>query len=885
MVDVTQDSRERGLDFFVGCEAICRELRLHTKQSKGETAMDTMQAIILRDVEFLHNLPLQTLNDRLKRHPFVDPTPFDELLTEMMAAILEWFQWVTEPDWIVEVLHAIGAFLTKHNATRVPTDGVDLNAAPTGASPKASDGEELESRREDLDALEELAKFVYPMPLKLRDLQSMVRPFMEVRSHHYISGLDAVVAELVKDLLRLYYSVKAWDEMLVQYIKWLAELTLESSADTEAGNMTLCEFCAAMDMDVFETSHRLHHIDSQIYKISQGEIEVICQKLPIFQDKVLLRGPPVATFGRSEHLQQLISGKLIQRNTESPGSSHGGRSPYELIRLEGLEWWRHQRFGHGIATGIFTSSLLAYLVDRGLHPDPHVAEKLPLVMEALFSCHFSCKAFMNKFLPKLGGYVDTHGDEVALGCGLPLMSDIPRCAESILVFLRQWTDVSCHVVLREKSGATIKRSGTDRRVKGRVSVCSVSGRSITRGSTFNMDSFINELCGPKHDVHAVQSMLEGIGIPDDVFSMPSEERYRIDDAAERLWEHVTGQHKDLLETLEAHHRDLGPYMFIDLLSQENVTPSWGQTPQAGQVKVLEKSSTLINPLMAQAAKQGYKMDDDDEDDDEWGTEEINQFSGPMEHQVSERGFCLSDTFGIRLVDWPRDLVGSGMASSSTFVRYFSDSGRMVSRESLPGLPFLPWSFGSDERNSVILDIPGPGVAPFHCIFTQARTQPMRPCVVALGSSLNPAYIVCPKYQPIQIHNGDRLVCHQWNFELRIPSTGLHQSSLQILTDEGDVFDVPSDGCHVGAGNRSRRVPNQPQFPPTKFALKHRLKDMSAVHMAFTYHSPSNRWTLVDHSPEPFGTLLLLKTGTAHPLSHGSRIKLGPIIFETVLEVK
>lgn len=253
---------------------------------------------------------------------------------------------------------------------------------------------------------------------------------------------------------------------------------------------------------------------------------------------------------------------------------------------------------------------------------------------------------------------------------------------------------------------------------------------------------------------------------------------------------------------------------------------------------------------------------------------------PVASHTSSPLETLSNSFGLRLVDWPRE--PAGVETSSTFLRYFANSGRSLSRECLTGLPFLPWSFGSDERNSIILDIPGPGVAPFHCIFTQARAQPKRPCIVSLGGPLVPAYIVCPKYQPIPLQNGDRLVCHQWNFELRIVPSGLHTTTLQILTDEGDVFDVPADGCHVGAGNRSRQVPNQPIFPTTKFALKHRLKDMSAVHMAFNYHPPSNRWTLVDHSPEPLGTLLLLKTGIAYPLSHGLRVKLGPLIFETML---
>lgn len=274
-----------------------------------------------------------------------------------------------------------------------------------------------------------------------------------------------------------------------------------------------------------------------------------------------------------------------------------------------------------------------------------------------------------------------------------------------------------------------------------------------------------------------------------------------------------------------------------------------------------------------SAKEGYKIEDDNDDEEELYASEISGTSNSIGK--------LSDAFGLRLIDWPADTVGSGPASTSTFVAYFSETHRTVARNYLDGLPALPWSFGTDERNSVILDIPG--VAAFQCIFTQSRVQAKRPCIVALGGASIPMYIVCPKYQPMQIQNGDRLVCHQWNFELRIVSTGLHASSCQVLTDEGDVFDVPLEGCHVGAGNRSRQLPNQPSFPQTKFALKHRLRDMSAVHMAIQYHAPTDRWTLIDHSPDPFGTLLLLRTSQSYPLSHGMRLKMGPVLFECILE--
>merc|ERR1719272_831963 len=107
----------------------------------------------------------------------------------MMTAVLEWLRWMTEPDWISEVLHAIGDFHKKHNGTK---NTAERDAGVVNAGSSTRDGEDVESRREDLDELEELGKFIYPIPLRLRDLQSMIRPFMEVHSHHRIAGLEAV---------------------------------------------------------------------------------------------------------------------------------------------------------------------------------------------------------------------------------------------------------------------------------------------------------------------------------------------------------------------------------------------------------------------------------------------------------------------------------------------------------------------------------------------------------------------------------------------------------------------------------------------------------------------------------------------------------------------
>lgn len=829
----------RGLDFFASCDAACKQVREHVRTSKGEIALQGMQWAILRDVDFLQHMPLQTLNDRLKLYPFVDPSSFDDLLAEMISAVLEWMQWVTDPDWIVEVIHAIGAINEKKKAC-------EANAArdeADGGAPRNS-GETLESLREEVEELEELAKFVYPLPLKLRDLQAMIRPFMEVRSHHFIHGLDAVVTELVRDLLRLYYTIKSWDEALVQHTRKLADATMEKKGE-HVISLALCEFCSCMEFDVFEASHRLSHVDETKFPLTKGDIEIVCQKLPIFQDKVLLKGPPVATFSRGGHLQKLISGatgaKTAARQSPDSDNGRGNKTDYDEMRMEALSWWRKSLFGHGIGTGILASTLLTYFVEAGLHPDPHVASKLPEVLEALFGCQISCRVFMNKLLPKLGGYVDSHGIEVPAGQGLPLLNNVGRCAETILVFIRRWSDITRKLTDLDWSHSAARNNP-----------------GVSRGGEFDMDKLVQDLTGPKHDVHEVVNLLEGATpIPHHILNVPvDEKRYRVDEEAERLWEHTTGQFMDLSESLESHHRDLGPYVHINLENQgvDVITQPKGITSSVTSVKLAKPSSD--REAMDQEVEATCK-----------------EFEAP---QVD-----LSEVFGLRLVDWPRDAVGSGPESTSTFVSYFSETGRVVSRESLKGLPPLPWSFGTDKRNAIILDIPQ-GVAPFHCIFTRARAQAMRPCVLAFGGPLVPAYIVCPKYQPIQVQNGDRLVCHQWNFELRILPTGLHMSSLQILTDEGTIFDVPLDGCHVGAGNRSRRVPNQPSFPQTKFALKHRLKDMSAVHMVFSYHAPSNRWTLMDHSPDPLGTLLLLKTGIAYPLSHGSRVKLGPVILETVI---
>mmetsp|Transcript_90995 Transcript_90995/g.167082 ORF Transcript_90995/g.167082 Transcript_90995/m.167082 type:complete len:871 (+) Transcript_90995:70-2682(+) len=851
----------RGLDFFVGCESICQQIRDHVSRSQGETATASLQQGVLRDIEFLHNMPMQTLNDRLKKYPFVDPQPFDWLLTEILTAVLEWLQWITNPLWIVEVAHCVGD-ATKDSENNDSDNGQRFSPVSNMSGLMSAQKKARGANQDGIDEAIELGKFSYPMPLKLRDLQMMIRPFMETRSHHHILGLDAIVSELIRGLLRLYHTVKGWDEALVGHIDNLAHANLE---DESKRIVAICELCACMEMDVFEASHRLHHIDREKFNISPSSLEVICQKLPLFQDQWILKGPPIGGPGNGgfsldmfekgvrKHARDLMSDDHYR--SSSRHNNGGSWSPWQEVRAEALMWWRQQHFTGGVQTRILASALLTYLADHGLHSDPHMAEMLPRVLQTLFNVSISCKAFMNKLLLLLGGYTDTDGVQVQRGYGLPLKSNVPRCAESLLVFMRQWSED-----LEHHRFASIIAAG-EKSMEKRVSARS---QSVKRASEFNLEQFLEHISGPKHSVREVIDMLEGATpIPDSVLNVKADDRrYRIDEKTERAWELKVELHNDLLEVLDEHHRDLGPYVHIDFEQPETLQTLSGGKAQEG---------TIINPELAAAARKEYSMEDSDSDSD---VEIPQDRSKPMK---------LSDVFGLRLAQFPPK-VGAGESSKSTFVRFFSKGGRLISRRHMNGLPPLPWSFGSDERNTIIIDMPGAddGLAPFHCLFTQSKAQPMRGTITPMGGTMAPTYIVCPKYQPIQVQNGDRLVCHQWNFELRIVPTGLHMSTLLLLTDEGDSFEVPTDGCHVGAGNRSRQLPNQPSFPLTKFALKHRLKDMAAVHMAFNYHAPTNRWTLVDHSPEPLGTLLLLKTGTAYPLSHGLRLKLGPVILETVI---
>lgn len=212
------------------------------------------------------------------------------------------------------------------------------------------------------------------------------------------------------------------------------------------------------------------------------------------------------------------------------------------------------------------------------------------------------------------------------------------------------------------------------------------------------------------------------------------------------------------------------------------------------------------------------------------------------------------------------------------------AGVNLSRQELPGLPMLPWCFGRDARNTVVMDMETDAISPFQCVFMKSQVQPSRACVVHVGNTyLAPTYVVCPKFQHMPVRDGFRVVCGQsWTLELRIRPTGLHSSALTIVTDEGWSFEVPDSGCHVGAGHRAVEDPATISFPKDcKMSLQDRLQNISTVHCAFHYHRAGDRWSIVDHSDVEEGTLIELLPGFAYPLSHGLRVKTGPITMEVI----
>merc|ERR1712232_1461137 len=700
--------------------------------------------------------------------------------------------------------------------------------------------------------LAHFANFLYPVPLKLRDLQDMVRPFIEVQSTHHIPNLDAVIQEITRGLLRLHGAVRAWDECLAELICVVADATPGPERV-----QSILDICSAMEMDRFEAAHRLGRLDGEVFQIRASEIETICQRLPLLQDIRLVYGPPTLVLDHGDY--GIAAQNFEQSNpNEAVGVDDDDGVPASMrplvnSRRETQQWWREQGFVHSVPTTILASAMLAELVDAGTHPDKWVADSLPHVLERIFGVQITQRAFMNRFLPKLGGFVDSYGEEVPVGTGLTFRSKPARAADTLLTFLRQWAkfleeDSKAHLADRPRRNSKI----------------------ATRASSWEMGSFLGDMMSTGHGIQEVEAMLHGdAAIPDHVLKVPQpEERYRVSDEKRRMWELATSLDYDLAEP-RGLERDLGPYVNLDLNDKVQLAEAFG-------IKVNQPhySWCLVNPEVALAARSRKLADEDPN-------------SSGEDADDTEKKPPLIDGFALSLVEKPKERVGD---QPSTFLRFFSEEGRQISCKQLQGLPPLPWTLGTDPRCTIIMDLPTPGIAPFHCLFCPAKGAAVQgygknsdpaalPCIVPLGHATSPTYIVCPKYQPLKIRNGDRLICHHWTFELHVKPTGVHTTSLTILTDEGTEFEVPIEGCHIGAGFQSRHLALQPTFPRPKFALDHRLANMAPVHVCFHYQGSMNSWVVVDHSPDTMGTLLALKTGVAYPVSEGLRIKMGDVMLE------
>lgn len=659
----------RDLDFFQRCEAACTRVEAQVSLLKGESSMCTLARTVLRNMQFLHDLPMKTLNDGLKKYPFVDPLPFDELIAQMIDAVRDWLCLVTHPDWLVDVLHYIGRTGLKSRANLAVFSAREERSIRMAI--RGADRQELE----DVE-LEHFGRFLYPIPLKLRDLQDMVRPFMEVRSSHHIPDLDAIVQELIRGLLRLYYSVRAWDDALVERIEAIAEA--DSSSSTKERMVAILELAATMEMNAFEASYRLGKVDSEVFLLTPGEIEIICQQLPLVQEHRLVRGPPTMALAHGG-----FAGTSLGGGGEAPASAEGGS--LTAARTEALLWWRGQQFVHSVPVSILASSMLAHLVEHAVHPDSWVVESLPRVFDRIFGVQISRKAFMCRLLPKFGGYVDSTGVEVPLGAGLTLDSNVGRAAETLLAFLRQWCDLVDALdaaPMARGQGQGARRAALPRRTS-----------FAKRGSEWMQNAFLSDMFASGHSVADVEAMLEGEKpIPDHVLNVPQPtQRYRINDETRRRWELMTEQEYDLLET-QGTTRDLGPYIHVCLDDPQSLAAAWGMSGS-------RPASTwcLVNPEMAAAAAAAMKswarkVDRPSSGESRTSGQCTSSGAGEMWQDsidenntfMNERtaatasnalGRDMSDVIGFRLVGIPQ--AWESAKPPSTFARFFTGGGGEV----------------------------------------------------------------------------------------------------------------------------------------------------------------------------------------------------------------
>eukprot|EP00933_Yihiella_yeosuensis_P003888 TRINITY_DN1073_c0_g1_i1.p1 TRINITY_DN1073_c0_g1~~TRINITY_DN1073_c0_g1_i1.p1 ORF type:complete len:827 (+),score=138.66 TRINITY_DN1073_c0_g1_i1:75-2555(+) len=816
----------RGLDFFCLCDVACIEVNRLVATSAAEVSFRSLLRLVHRELALLHDMPLQTLNDRLKRYPFVDPQPFDELISEVIRTICDWLAYVTRPYWLAEVIEQ-SVRLAQRSKTSTSVE-------------------------DDLE-LETLARFDYPIPLKLRELQGMVRPFLEVRSSHHIEGVDAMTSELVRGFLTIHRSIKEWDSVLIRHIQALATAGFNVSGFQDRV-VALADLCAVAQMPSFEVSHRLNRVDPNVFRFSKSEISEICRRLPQLEEHRLFFGAPTLILEHGAPASQVLCqpGQNDSASQEGIVGAWSSMPGLQEARTEALQWWWQRGFSRAVPSRILAAELLSQLAMYQLHPDPWVTEMLPRVFEHLFGVQVSCDCFMNKFLPKVGGYTDKSGiTEILQGCGLKLLSDPTRAAETLLVFLRHWAELV---------------SGAEEEAIRPVHKEDFKIMEVTRCSEFSMATYLEKIQQTGHRLDDVNDLLDGcVEIPKEILEIKADDRrYKVDEESVRRWEILSRVNLDSIEPLANFHRDLGPYLQnIDVLNEAKMASLW-------EGLYNEEAAHLHNPEVLSKSKQEYTLDD-------CGEEEANRFQALGLSDQDD----VSDFLGLRLVDAPEDLKSENC--SSNFMRFLRlDQRALISRRKLEGLPELPWCLGSDARNTVVLDVPS-GIDPFHCILSKSRAQGKRVCLQTLGDGSNPSYIVCPKYQPLQVFTGYRFLCHDRTFEIRIkPDFDTRTSRLFILIDDGTRFEAPPEGCHVGVNACSRRRPYQPFFQSAKMVLE-KSPGVDEVQLSFNYEAPMDRWTVVDHSAEELGTLLELKPGTAYPLSKGMRFCLGSLQFEMTLD--
>eukprot|EP00931_Biecheleriopsis_adriatica_P018175 TRINITY_DN1280_c0_g1_i1.p1 TRINITY_DN1280_c0_g1~~TRINITY_DN1280_c0_g1_i1.p1 ORF type:complete len:794 (-),score=166.52 TRINITY_DN1280_c0_g1_i1:99-2480(-) len=784
---LTSSYSGRGLDFFSSCDIACKKAVRLLSERSAQGSWKSLSRLAKRDLSLVHELPLQAMNDKLKKYPFVDPTPFDELLTAV--------------DKVANIV---------------------------------STSKSIE------DDLEVVARFECQIPLKLRELQTMTRPFLEVDGIHSVEGVDAITAEIVRCLLKLHNLVKVWEWTLTCHLKELANAGF-AARHFEQRVTALAGLCATAELSVFEASQRLRlqRSDTHAFKVPEAEIDAICQRLPDLAQERLFKG------SCSARLEHGANPKFGEEDAQGINSIPG----LEEVRAEALQWWWDQGFASAAPCRILAAAIWNHMRQSGLHPDPWVAEHLPLLLHEIYGVQMSCDTFMNNFLLKLGGYIASNNVEVPIGQGLPLLTDVNRTAESLLRFVRQWCKLSTE--LKEEAASTQNQD-------------SFKKKSVKRASKFKMDTFLDAMTQTGHSVNDVIELLEGAKrIEDHVLRVPaSEQRYRVDADMIIRWELLTRRNQDLQENIPISDRDKGPYITLPtLITEDDLKAVWRGLYHDG-------ASFLVNSEVYHAAKEKYFMNEDDSEEEE------------LVHLSS--GDDVSDFFGFKLIEAHQDLDSS--SRPSLFLSFLRGENTLTSRRQLPGLPALPWCLGTDPRNTMVLDLEAQGLAPFHCILKKAAAQERRVCIAPLHGDRGESYIVLPMYQPIQVRDGYHLRCHDWLFELNIEHDyETNTSALTIMTEDGTSFQSPFEGCHIGVGTLSRKRPYQPAFPTAKMVLTSRTEKMQEVHLVFLYEPPTNRWTVVNHCPDERGGLMVLSTGTSYPLSLGLRVRLGPLLLECALD--